>query len=378
MEKGLNNSYILIVDDNLMNREILSDILSSDYKVLLATDGDEAVEILEKHKEEILVVLLDLVMPKMDGFEVLNIANKNKWTRDIPFVMISSDVRLENIKRAYKLGVQDFIGRPFVEQAVKEKIVNVIKAFAKQQFLIESLYKSVIEREKNSSMLVYMLSQMVEYRNGESGDHVRHIGLITRILLNKLMELDKSYKFTEDEVEQIILASAFHDIGKIAVPSEILNKPGKLTPEEYNIMKTHTSIGYEMIDSLTEYKDEKLVKYVKDICRYHHEKWDGRGFPCGLKGDEIPIWAQIVSIADVYDALTSKRCYKDAYSHEKSMNMIFNNECGIFNPLLLKCLEACGDEIRFRYETDRGQGQESRVKERIMALFNNIEEGNNQ
>lgn len=191
------------------------------------------------------------------------------------------------------------------------------------------------------------------------------------------MEIDKSYKFTEEEVEQIVLASAFHDIGKIAVPSEILNKPGRLTPEEYNIMKTHTTIGFEMIDSLSEYQNEKLVSYVKDICHYHHEKYDGRGFPCGLVGDEIPIWAQIVSVADVYDALTSKRCYKDAYSHEKSMNMIFNNECGVFNPLLLKCLEAAGDEIKFRYESDEGQTQEARIKERIMSLFNQMAEGSN-
>lgn len=377
MDKSISNSYILIVDDNSMNREILSDILSSTYNILTAADGEDAIDILSKHKDEIILVLLDLVMPKVDGFEVLRVANKRKWSRDIPFVVISSDVTPENIQKAYKLGVQDFVGRPFVEAAVKEKISSVIKAFAKQQFLIETLYNSVIEREKNSSMLVYMLSQMVEYRNGESGDHVRHIGLITRILLGKLMEIDKSYKFTEEEVEQIVLASAFHDIGKIAVPSEILNKPGRLTPEEYNIMKTHTTIGFEMIDSLSEYQNEKLVSYVKDICHYHHEKYDGRGFPCGLVGDEIPIWAQIVSVADVYDALTSKRCYKDAYSHEKSMNMIFNNECGVFNPLLLKCLEAAGDEIKFRYESDEGQTQEARIKERIMSLFNQMAEGSN-
>lgn len=377
MEKNNTKSCVLIIDDNEMNREILSDILSSQYDILTAADGEDGLDILEKHRENICLVLLDLVMPKIDGFEVLKIVNAKKWNQEIPFVMISSDVTPENIQTAYKLGVQDFIGRPFVEAAVKEKVLSVIKAFAKQTFLMETLYTSVIEREKNSAMLVYMLSQMVEYRNGESGDHVRHIGLITRILLNKLMQKSDKYKFTEEEVEQIILASAFHDIGKIAVPSEILNKPGRLTPEEYNIMKTHTTIGYEMINSLDEYQDEKLVKYVKDIAHYHHEKWDGRGFPEGLKGEEIPIWAQIVSIADVYDALTSKRCYKDAYSHEKSLNMIFNNECGVFNPLLLECLEAAGDEIKYRYETDVRADQENKIKQRVMSLFNNLEQGEN-
>lgn len=367
--ENLNKPCALVIDDNILNREILSDVLCDTFDILLACDGKEGIEQLEKHHKEISVVLLDLVMPNVDGFGVLQAVNDNDWLDDFPILIISSDVTQENITHAYDMGVSDYIARPFIEAAVKEKVGSVIKAFAKQQYLIKTITDSVIEREKNSNMMVEILSAMVEYRNGESGAHVKHISIITNFLLHKLNEKSDLYNFSEEDIELICLASSFHDIGKIAIPSEILNKPGKLTDEEFAIMKTHSEEGFKMVESIGMYENEKLVKYIRDITYCHHEKYDGRGYPRHLVGEEIPIWAQVVSVADVYDALTSQRCYKPAFTHEKAIDMIIHGECGMYSDLLISCLLECAEDIREGMHTDVDVLRDKNIKERIRSIL---------
>lgn len=222
---------------------------------------------------------------------------------------------------------------------------NTIKLYAKQRKLTNMVANEIFEKERNGSLMITILSRIVEFRNGESGMHVMNIGTLTEILLNQISKKDDKYYLPYAERDLIVKASALHDIGKISIPEEVLNKPGKLTDEEFEAMKQHTVIGYQMLSDLG-FQDEPLVKVSREITRWHHERYDGRGYPDGLKGDEIPLSAQIVSLADVYDALTSERVYKPAFSHEKAIQMILNGECGAFNPLLLECLVEAQDAIR--------------------------------
>ena len=336
---------ILIVDDDAMNRVVLSDLLSDEYDIIEAKDGDEALEILEKQAKEITLVLLDMVMPGRDGLEVLKIMNEKDWIKGTPVVMISAETSTPQVEKAFSLGVTDFIYRPFDQMVVQTRVRNTINLYVKQMQLSELVTDKIYERTRNSDMLISILSHIVEFRNGESGQHVLHIKKITDILLRALLKRTQEYKITEEEIGTIATASSMHDIGKITIPDEILNKPGKLTKEEFDIMKQHSMNGAKMLDAIQFFKNEPLMKFAYDICRWHHERWDGRGYPDGLKGDEIPISAQVVSVADVYDALTSERCYKKAFSHEKALEMIRNNECGVFNPLLLECLGDVADTL---------------------------------
>ncbi len=328
-----------------MNRDILSAMLGEEYEVIEAADGAEAVAVLQKRSHEISLVLLDIVMPVMDGFEVLTIMNKKKWIESIPVIMISAENSPSYVDRAYDLGVTDFISKPFDALIVRRRVVNTIILYAKQNKLVGLVADQIYEKEKNNNMMISILSHIVEFRNGESGLHVLHVQTITEILLRRLVKKTDKYDISDQDITLISTASALHDIGKISIPDEILNKPGRFTPEEFAIMKTHSMAGASMLKDLDIHKDEKLVKIAYEICRWHHERYDGKGYPDGLKGDEIPITAQIVSIADVYDALTSERVYKKAYSHQKAMEMIVGGECGSFNPLLLECLEECVDKI---------------------------------
>ena len=337
MEKR-NLPQLLVVDDSEMNREILKEILGKEYRILEACDGEEALKILEQYGPEISLVLLDIIMPKMDGFEVLAYMNRDKWIEDIPVIMISSEGSESYIRRAYELGASDYISRPFDAKVVYQRVINMIKLYAKQRRLIHLVTDQIYEKEKNNRMMTGILSQIVEFRNGESGLHVLHINILTQLLLEKLMRKSENYDLSWSQQHMIATASALHDIGKIGIDEKILNKPGKLTKEEFEAMKQHTIIGARMLDSLEMYHDEEMMKYAYEICRWHHERYDGKGYPDGLKGEEIPISAQVVSLADVYDALVSDRVYKKAYSHEKAMEMILNGECGMFNPLLLECL----------------------------------------
>ena len=343
---------ILIVDDSQMNREILREILNEDFRILEAENGEECLSMLHQYGTSIALVLLDLVMPVMDGFEVLSYMNRDHTIEDIPVIMISSEDSEASIRRAYEMGVSDYVSRPFDAKVVNRRVYNTIKLYSKQRRLISMVTEQIREREKNVSMMVAILSQIVEFRNGESGLHVQHIRLLTEDILDKLMEKDMRYKLSDKEQEIIPLASAIHDIGKIAIDDKILNKPGRLTPEEVEIMKMHTVYGAKMLEGLKPYYDEPLLKTSIEIARWHHERWDGRGYPDGLRGDEIPISAQVVSIADVYDALTSKRCYKKAYDHETAMKMILGGECGVFNPLLLECLVEIQDELKSKIYED--------------------------
>lgn len=340
-----NRETILIDDDSAMNRMLLSDILSDTYNIIEAEDGEQAIAILQQHASEISIVVLDMVMPKVDGFGVLEAMNENRWIQFLPVVSISTESSPEFVERAYSLGVTDFINRPFDELIVIRRVSNTIKLYAKQRKLTNMVANEIFEKERNGSLMITILSHIVEFRNGESGMHVINIGTLTEILLNQISKKDDRYYLPYAERDLIVKASALHDIGKISIPEEVLNKPGKLTDEEFEAMKQHTVIGYQMLSDLG-FQDEPLVKVSREITRWHHERYDGRGYPDGLKGDEIPLSAQIVSLADVYDALTSERVYKPAFSHEKAVQMILNGECGAFNPLLLECLVEAQEAIR--------------------------------
>lgn len=337
---------ILIADDSEMNREILTDMLEGEYTVIEAEDGVQAVSILKDRIEEISLVLLDIVMPNMDGFGVLKVMKQQNWIENIPVIMISSESSASHVERAYAMGITDFISRPFDAVIVHRRVVNTILLYAKQKKLTNLVEQQIYEKEKQNHMMINILSHIVEFRNGESGMHVLHIQTLTELLLQHLIHFTDRYPLSQTDINLISTASALHDIGKISIPSEILNKPGRLTDEEFAVMKQHSAIGAEMLSALPSYQNEPLVKTAHDICRWHHERFDGRGYPDGLKGDEIPISAQIVALADVYDALTSERVYKKAFSHEVAIQMILDGKCGTFNPLLMECLADVADMIQ--------------------------------
>ena len=344
--KKENRQKILIVDDSEMNRSILSDMLSEKFDIVEAADGVQAISVLQKMHPEIILVMLDIVMPNMDGFDVLAVMNKYHWIDEVPVVMISAENTASYVERAYALGATDYISRPFDYLIVYRRVMNTIMLYAKQKRLMNLVADQMYEKEKSNSMMVSILSHIVEFRNGESGMHVLHIQSITEILLRHLARKTDKYHLSPEEISLMGMASALHDIGKISIPDHILNKPGKLSPEEFDIMKTHAAVGAEMLTEMPGHTREPLMKLAYEICRWHHERHDGSGYPDGLKGDEIPLSAQIVSIADVYDALTSERVYKPPFSHEEALRMILNGECGPFDPLLLECLSECADQIR--------------------------------
>ena len=336
---------ILIVDDSKINRETLSEMLGDEYIIHEAASGEECIDLLSQYGTGISLVLLDIVMPEMDGFEVLDYMAEHHWIEDIPVIMISSEDSASSIRKAYEFGVSDYISRPFDSHVVYQRVFNTIKLYAKQRRLISLVSDQMHEKDKNNRMMISILSQIVEFRNGESGSHVANIKRITELLLDRLSMRTNKYTISSTEQLLIPMAAALHDIGKIGIDDKILNKPGRLTKEEFEIMKTHSAIGANMLESLEQFRDEPLLNIAHDICRWHHERYDGRGYPDGLKGDEIPISAQIVSVADVYDALVSERVYKKAYSHEKAMALILNGECGTFNPVLVECLKDIQDEL---------------------------------
>lgn len=336
---------ILIADDSELNRALLSEMLKDDFRILEVSNGRECLDALEQYGMGISLVLLDINMPVMDGFEVLVQMNRNHWIEDIPVIMISSDDTESNIKRAYDMGVSDYIRRPFDAQIVFRRVFNTIKLYAKQRRLITLVTDQIDEKEKNNQIMIRILSQIVEFRNGESGLHVEHINILTGLLLERLVQKTDHYDLTWSDQYMITLASALHDIGKIGIDDKILNKPGRLTKEEFEIMKSHTLIGASILENLGLYQEEPLIKTAYQICRWHHERYDGKGYPDGLRGDEIPISAQVVSVADVYDALVNERVYKKAITYEKAIEMILNGECGVFNPILLECLVDIKDKI---------------------------------
>ena len=353
---------ILIADDSEINRALLKEILGDGYDYLEAEDGAAAVELM-RQRTDISLLLLDLMMPGMDGFDVLRVMKYHAWLDEIPVIVISAAEDTANIERAYDLGVADYIRRPFERIMIIRRVKNILMLYAKQKRLTRLVTDQVYEKEHNSVLMISILSHVVEFRNSESGQHVLHIRTLTDLLLHQLVQKTDRYQLDESDISLISTASALHDIGKIMIPEEILNKPGRLTEEEYAAIKTHTTEGARILKGLAIGQDEPLVKVAHAICRWHHERWDGGGYPDRLKGDEIPIAAQVVALADVYDALTSERCYKQSYSHEKAVDMILHGECGSFNPLLMECLKESSELLRTelqRSEYDRGFRHETR------------------
>lgn len=338
MEKKQKKYKILIVDDSEINRSILADMLGEEFECVEAKDGMEAIAILHAHENDISLVLLDIVMPGMDGFSVLAVMNKSNWIDMIPVIMISSEMTPAYVDRAFDLGAVDYIGRPFDGRIVRRRVTNTLMLYKKQKRLTGLMADQVYETERGSSLLIEILSDLVEFRNSESGLHALHIQVITDMLLKKLIQNTDQYQLTRSDIALISNASVLHDIGKITVPEHILNKPGKLTSEEFEVVKRHSAEGAEILERLPLHRNEPLIKIGHQICRWHHERYDGCGYPDGLKGDEIPIAVQAVSLAETYDALCSQRVYRPAYSPQKAVEMIQSGACGAFNPILLECL----------------------------------------
>ena len=342
---SLKGRTILIVDDNPMNRLLLQDIIGGEASFVEAEDGQQAIARIKELGTEISVVLLDIVMPILNGLDVLEFMSKAGYVDEIPVIMISSETDSDIVMRAYELGASDFISRPFVANIVRRRVLNTIMLYAKQRDLVGLMEEQVLARERDNMLMVSMLSHIVEFRNGESGSHVTHVSDMTRLFLKCMGRKSSQYYLTDEDIRIISLASSLHDVGKISVPDEILNKPGRLTPEEFEVMKSHTVKGAEMLASLDGNKDTKLVKTAYEIVRWHHERYDGAGYPDGISGDDIPLSAQVVSLADVYDALRSERVYKKAFPREKAVEMIVGGECGAFNPVLLEAFIESIDEI---------------------------------
>lgn len=369
-----NKPCILLVDDSEMNREILCSMLEDEYDVFQVFNGMQAIEEISKKGYNFTAVLLDLVMPVCDGYEVLSFMKKHRWHEILPVIVISSETDPSCISRAYDLGARDFISRPFDAQLVRHRVSNTIGLNLRYKRLSELVTRKIQEKIAGYNMMLSVLGQVVEFRNHESGSHVLHIGLITEMLLDCLMKKPNSYGLTYEEAQRICFASALHDIGKITIPDEIINKPGRLTPEEWSIMETHSIAGADLLDQIEGLEGDPVIHRAREICRWHHERYDGKGYPDGLVGEEIPISAQVVAVADVYDALTSDRCYKPAYTHEQAIHMILNGECGAFNPLLLECLTEIADQLPAKLRKDSGARKWNRDASNIVEEISHLGE----
>ena len=329
---------ILIVDDSEFNRDMLKEILRETYNYLEAENGNQAIQIMGENPG-IDLMLLDINMPQMNGFEVLKWMNQSRCIDETPVIMISSEDAVDTMRKAYELGITDYITRPFDSVIVKKRVQNTLGLYMNQKHLINVVYDQVYEKEENNNIMIRIMSNILGSRNSESREHILHIKTATEMMLRQLVKVTDAYPLTEADIALITTASSLHDIGKIRIPEEILNKPGRLTDEEFKIMKTHSELGAAIIKDMDFPQDHRLVHTAWEICRWHHERWDGKGYPDGLKGEEIPISAQVVSIVDVYDALTSERCYKKAFDHDTAIQMILDGQCGQFNPILLMCLK---------------------------------------
>lgn len=343
MANNVNNHQIkrgkiLIVDDSELNRSLLADILGGDYEIIEAENGIEACALLQQSELEISLMLLDIVMPQMDGFEVLAMMNKKGWIKSVPVIIISAEIGSAYMDRAYDLGAVDYISRPFDERTVIHRVTSNFALALNQKALLDTLLTKIYEHNRGNRIMIQILSHIVEFRNGDSGLHILHVSTFTEIILKHLVKISDKYNLSQSDIANICDASALHDIGKMSIPEEILNKPGRLTKEEFEIMMLHSAEGERLLRDIPYHSSIPLIDIACEICRWHHERYDGKGYPDGLKGDAIPISAQVVALADVYDALTSERVYKSAVSHEKAVKMILSGECGVFNPILLRCL----------------------------------------
>ena len=354
---------ILIVDDSEFNRDMLKEILRETYNYLEAENGNQAIQIMGENPG-IDLMLLDINMPQMNGFEVLKWMNQSRCIDETPVIMISSEDAVDTMRKAYELGITDYITRPFDSVIVKKRVQNTLGLYMNQKHLINVVYDQVYEKEENNDIMIRIMSNILGSRNSESREHILHIKTATEMMLRQLVKVTDAYPLTEADIALITTASSLHDIGKIRIPEEVLNKPGRLTDEEFKIMKKHSELGAAIIKDMDFPQDHRLVHTAWEICRWHHERWDGKGYPDGLKGEEIPISAQVVSIVDVYDALTSERCYKKAFDHDTAIQMILDGQCGQFNPILLMCLKELSlqlskmidkemDDISYYHEVQR-------------------------
>lgn len=347
----MENNSILIADDAEINREMLRVIFEEQYDILEAEDGEQAIQILEEKHENISIILLDLLMPKKTGLDVLEYMKQSGLIHTIPVIMITGESTPVNDDKAYEYGVSDIIYKPYEERIVMRRTKNTIELFENRLHLehklekrTRQLKKSQEQLEKNNEFLVNALSSVVEFRDLESGEHIQRVKTFTRILLNYLYDFYPEYGLTKEQIDLIVNASTLHDIGKIAVSDSVLLKPGRLTKEEFEEIKKHTTLGCELLEKFRQ-ADSEFYGYCYDICRYHHERYDGRGYPDQLKGDEIPIWAQVVGVADVYDALVSPRVYKMPYEMNEAFRMIMEGECGTFSPTMLRVLEMAKSDL---------------------------------
>ena len=342
---------VLIVDDSPMNRDILSEILCDDFEILEAPNGPRCLELLNAWGSDISIVLLDIVMPDMDGFDVLSRMSAQGWLEDIPVVMISSEDSSQTVRRAYELGASDYISRPFDARIVHRRVSNVTRLYARQRRLSALVSQQFYDREKNDQMMIGILGQVMEIHNSESIHHISRVQRITSILLERLCQKTDIYGLSGIDRYLITTASALHDIGKVAIDDRILNAHD-LTPEQTAILRTHPILGAQMLENLSQYQDEPLVKFAIQICRWHHERWDGSGYPDGRRGDDIPIAAQVVALADAYDGLVGKRDKHEALSQEEAVAELTAGKRGAFNPLLLECLRDVESRLAEETETD--------------------------
>lgn len=347
----MDKEQILIVDDLEVNRVILSDVFVDEYEILEASNGNEAIYQLENN-HNIVLILLDVVMPELNGFGVLEYMKEKDLLDRIPVILITGETIINSDDQAYSFGVADVMHKPFYPHIVKRRGKNIIELYQSKKHMEERLKeqeKAIRKQEKqirdNNEFMIDALSSVVEFRNLETGEHIRRIKYFTRIMLKYLMKYFPKYGLTQEQVDEIARAAALHDIGKIGIPDAILLKPGRLTPEEFEIMKTHTTIGCDVLEKFKERQSGEFYQYCYEICRYHHERWDGNGYPDHLKGEEIPISAHIVAIADVYDALVSPRVYKSPYANNIAYDMIMNGECGQFSPDVLECFALAKEDF---------------------------------
>lgn len=348
----MNQEYILIVDDQEMNRIILRDLFKNELRILEAANGMEAVERLKENRDQIIAVLLDVIMPEMDGFGVLRYMKTTELMKQIPVILITSETAPSTEKKAYQMGVSDFINKPFDPLIVRKRVFNIIELYQHKNN-VEYLAKLQTEKldiktkklREINGLIIDTFGTIVEFRNLESGQHIKRMKGFVKILLKTLSEQFVEYYHSSEEIDSISVASALHDVGKIAIPDAILLKPDKLTPSEYEIMKTHSIKGCELINAISFIEDKKFFKHCYEICRFHHERYDGKGYPDGIEGDSIPIAAQVVALADVYDALLSKRIYKKAYGKEEAYEMILKGECGNFSPVMVEVFKQSREQM---------------------------------
>lgn len=357
---------ILIVDSSEKNRKQLCDILEDTYDIVQAEDGLNAINVLKKSQDQLSLIIMDVVLPVIDGISVLKAMNQTDIIKKIPVLVVGENSEDKTKATCFELGISDFIRKPYDEVIIKNRVNNTIELFSYKRVLEDKvkqqtdklkiqntmlenqakiLQEQSLELKRNNDNIIEILGTVVEYRNLESSEHINRVKGFTRILAEAAMRMYPEFGLTKREVNIITSASALHDIGKIVIPDNILLKPAKLTDQEFDYMKSHTTRGAEILANIHGVWDDEYSKYSSDICKYHHERYDGRGYPEGLSGEDIPLSAQFVSIADVYDALVSERVYKNSYSNEEAFNMIIMNECGVFNPLLMNCFKDVREQL---------------------------------